>query len=468
MRLLRRGREMAMDCRRIREKIELFVLDGLSPEEKLQVTEHVRNCCTCREEVEQYRRLVGKIARGTQGEQLGEEEVLRLQAACRRAVREEIRRRARLRTLRNLVAALFLIATLGFVFRLSRVRKEPPPLMHESWSYRGVSAMPASPADQVVVSGTRLYLLRKKDGETCVAAVDIESGSELWRSQCKPLGYLAADADRVFCLTGGPGEEIYLTALGGDDGKVIWMVGGRSKRPVWGLCRPVVLQSALVCWTDGPEVRLFDSQTGRELWTVDLGEDGPLSRAVPDREGLFVAGRKNLYCLEARTGGELWRIDYGNGVFGRDRPLAAAWAGRVFVARKRPDFQAELVCIDARQRKILWRRPVPPVRFLLAALDGVFLRAAGIIALDRYTGHTLWRYPASGCGPLAVIEGLLHFADSTGTGRLLALDPRTGRKVWCIEGLRSCDVLKKSGTMGCIRTRDGAVHAFTIAARSFR
>ena len=112
--------------------------------------------------------------------------------------------------------------------------------------------------------------------------------------------------------------------------------------------------------------------------------------------------------------------------------------------------------------RCLRQREVRGVRHLLATPEGVFLRGEDIRAYAPATGRPLWRRAAGGCGPLTSHGGLIHFVDSGGGGRLLALRPRSGGKVWEIAGIRSCDAFRRVGRTGYIKTQDGVIHAIAL------
>jgi len=63
---------------------------------------------------------------------------------------------------------------------------------------------------------------------------------------------------------------------------------------------------------------------------------------------------------------------------------------------------------------------------------------------------------------LSAFDGLVHFVDSSGAGRLVAVDERTGQQAWTLAGLRSCSAFTKAGTTGYIKTQDGVVYAFAL------
>jgi outer membrane protein assembly factor BamB len=331
----------------------------------------------------------------------------------------------------------------------------------ERWHYVSARAIPTSPADGVVVRGHSLYLLRGDRGGSRVAAVSVAAGATRWESACESVGYLAADPRRVYCLVPGRAGVLTLAALDAADGAELWRYEQPKAHRLRGPSRPVPLAGERVCWSAGGALHVLDAASGRLLWTRPVGDGRPLSAAVASEGRLYVVSGSAVHCFLARSGEALWRHRFDAGR-GWGRPLLALDGQRAYVARLRRGSEADLFCIDLASRSPLWRRRVPGARCLLAAAGVVCLRGGPIVALDPATGELLWRHPAPGCGPLTLIDGLVHFVDSSASGRLVALEPRTGRAVWELPGVHSCDAFARVGDTGYIKTRDGIVRALAL------
>ena len=115
--------------------------------------------------------------------------------------------------------------------------------------------------------------------------------------------------------------------------------------------------------------------------------------------------------------------------------------------------------MDLATRGLVWQRAAPGARSLLAAEGAVYVRGQRVQALDGSSGRLLWSRAALGCGPLTYADHQLHYVDSDGGGRLLALRARTGTTAWEVPGIRSCGAFAKVGDTRYIKTQDGIVHA---------
>jgi len=451
-----------MECDETRPRLELYVLQGLAPFERARVKDHLRGCAECRRVVADYRALVGEMrsasARVLPGPALA--------ASVRSAAAVELRATRRRVWLRNAslvaggVAAVLLI---GIVLsdpgsRTSGRRAAGTP---EKWRYGGAPAVPASLADAVVVRGSSIYSLRGCEGGLCVVAVDAVTGRERWQAERPCQGYLAADRDRVFCLAAAGPARLELVALGVDTGAELWRKTVQARGSLLAPTPPVPLGDDRVCWTSRSTLCVMDAASGRVLWERTLGGGGGVSAAAAG-DKLYAATSEALHCLDLASGRDLWTESLAAAVAGRGRPLIDLADGRAYLALPRRGGRGTLVCMDLATRSMLWQAMAPDVRHLLATPGAVVLRGQDVRAHDGRTGRTLWARPAEGCGPLTRDAGLVYCVDSGGNGRLLALEPATGRSAWEIAGIRSCDAFRRVGRTGYVKTHDGVIHAIAL------
>lgn len=472
-----------MNCDEVRDNLEWLVMGGLGDEDASRTRAHLARCEACAAVERDYRHLVGRIRRD------GCATVARPAAerAIRLAIDAEIAEIAAARSRPRGVRVLWAVASVAAVLLIALViwrpwRDEPPtapapaglswaPLptasagrlstVAERWRYAGARTQTTSIADGVVVRGERMYLLCNDPRGARVVAVDAATGVQRWRSAVASLGYLAADRAHVFCLAADR-RRVELVASAAGDGSVIWRYPQDRPGLLGGMCRPVVVTGERVCWTNGPAVHMLTAATGRELWTWAPPDEGPPSSAVVNGDDLLVATRSAVHCLSVRTGREKWRQPLPRDAPGRGPPLLAAGAGKAYIVRGRRACRGRLVTMDLATRAVLWRRNIPVVRSLLATDEGLYLRGREIVGLDHQTGRQRWACEAGGCGPLTLIDGRIHFVDTRRCGRLVAIEPLTGRKAWEITGIRSCDAFARVGRTGYIKTRDGVVHAIAL------
>jgi outer membrane protein assembly factor BamB len=307
-----------------------------------------------------------------------------------------------------------------------------------------------------------MYVLREDTGGFHVAAIDTGTGDLRWLSRSQSCGYLAADQSRVFSLAMAGARALELVALDADNGSVLWRYEPGGQPGLGGPCPPVPVSNDRVCWTNGKTVHFLNAATGARVWSRSIENEGPLSCPVPAGASLYVATAKQVRRLEMGSGQDQWTERIQADGAGLKRPILAIHGRSLYFTQTRLNQGATLFCMDLDSRTTVWKRSVPPSQFLLAADAGVFLRAQKILALDRRTGETLWSHDAAGCGPLTLVDGLIHFADSSEPGRLLAMEQRTGRTAWEIDGIRSCDALATVNGTGYIKSQDGIVHAIEL------
>ena len=456
-----------MECKQARENLELLVLGGLGAAGQEQVEAHLAECGECRAAEEEYRALVSDIRHGSAG------------SACRPAFRRgvqstvagEIQRerqrlglRMRVRRAVAAVAALAAVVLLGLSVWLVSHRGSAAGAS-EIWRRGGAASAPSSGADGVVVEGATMYVLRSGSAGGIVEALDAVSGEVRWESGVPSRGYLAADGARVFCLAPCGPREVALVALAADSGRELWRyAGGRSHR-LRPPCRPAPLSRGRLCWTQAGAIHMLRAATGEPVWVKAVGKEGCVSEATVEGENLYVVNETEVHCLATESGHVRWTEALADGPACVARPLAAVGNGRLYIARPRGGRAASLSCMTLAPRQVVWETRVPGARSLLATGEGVYLRGEGILAFDGRTGMALWGRRASGCGPLTFAANLIHFVDSARRGRLIAVDPRTGRMAWEMEGIRSCDAFTQVGGTGYVKTQDGVVRALALGRR---
>ncbi|MBI5396774.1 MAG: PQQ-like beta-propeller repeat protein [Verrucomicrobia bacterium] len=191
----------------------------------------------------------------------------------------------------------------------------------------------------------------------------------------------------------------------------------------------------------------------RVLWRATVGLSYSSPSIADGRAFVFhrLGGEEILDCLDAVTGEKRWRAScptaykdrygYNNGP--RSTPVVAG--GRVFT------FGAEgrFTCFDAAAGKQLWQRPLndeykveqnffgvggSPLlegKLLLVNVGGS--PDAGIVALDKETGATVWQATDEGASygtPLCATLGGQRVAFVFARGGLVCLEPATGKALW--------------------------------------
>ena len=462
-----------MGCDEINDLLELYVLDGLGDEQRLAVEAHLRSCERCQASEAEYRQWVGQVRHGadaaapTASFERGLCEKLGREIA---AVRRQQRRRLLIRV--SAAAAACILLALGvWQFAVPRGQHQRPlgqiaatQPIPQVWQLVGAQAVATSSADAVVIHGSRMYILLNDGPLGRVAALDIATGNELWRSNVRSNGYLAAGDGLVYCLVSESGSGMELVALDASNGSVTWRCPPSGKGLRAGPARPLVLNERRVCWSEDDVVSVIDAANGNAVWSKPIVGEGLVSEAAPVGGHLYVATATTLYCLDARDGSESWKMPLDKPASLLARPLLAASGEGVFVATKDSVGTDRLMCVDPDGRRVAWDKSAPRITSLLAAEGSLFVRGQTVRALDSATGDEQWAFKASGCGPATHFDGRVYFVDSSKPGRLVALDAKAGRKTWELAGLASCDAFNKIGDTGYLKTQDGIVHAIALAS----
>ena len=210
----------------------------------------------------------------------------------------------------------------------------------------------------------------------------------------------------------------------------------------------VVIENKVLFGSDDGNFYALDAETGTTVWTFETERQVRTSPLVADGVVYFGADDLFMSALDLDDGEVVWRSKVG--MF-RSSPVVAG--GTIFFGSDASLFHA----YDARTGLLTWETAVTPrhvVRSSPAVVgDTIFVTSvrarpaeSTLFALERLSGDELWSYPMEGRTAVAVATGagavLVATSDSTGTGRLYAVEQDSGELRWMsqeedIEGLTS-------------------------------
>ena len=274
-----------------------------------------------------------------------------------------------------------------------------------------------------------------RDGD--VAAFDLKSGRQLWRTKTKQD------------LTGGTGASAELVAVGSADGSVL----------------------------------AFSAANGAPLWTADIKGEVLSAPAISEKEVVVRTVDGKLRGLAVADGHELWSTEQqipkltlrgvATPVITREMALSGFDNGRV-------------LAVSLADGSTVWDAPVSPShgRTELERLNDIdaavkvvgddvfvvgFQGRAAMLALD--SGQIWWTRDLSSYRGLDVDDEQMYVA--TSPGDVVALNRRTGAEVWRNDSLknRSLSAPAVVGDYVVVADIDGYVHWFdratgTIAGRA--
>ena len=308
------------------------------------------------------------------------------------------------------------------------------------WSFATSAPITSSPA---VVDG-RVYLTT---GDRRVVVLDAESGAVIWeRPVAGPVDSSPAVVDD-FIFVGLRNNKVL--ALSRRTGETVWEF--RTGNPIFS--SPAVHGGIVYIGSGDGRLYALDAVTGEQIWSFLTRRWVVSSPAVYEDVVAVTSRDRYLYILDARTG--KLRLDYligmskGSPVFdGKTVFVADEGAVRAIDWTKRDPFLEKLVQRVRIQFLVWgWADAIPPQAGYIwnfrdgadsfstapvVAWDKVFAASASgrLIALDKRTGEKVWEFPTEAAleAPPSVGGKTVYVGDVA--GRLYAVDALTGEKQW--------------------------------------
>jgi outer membrane protein assembly factor BamB len=260
-----------------------------------------------------------------------------------------------------------------------------------------------------------------------VIALSARTGRTLWRRDVGGYVFATAayDAGRLYVLS----DDATIFALDPASGRVLW----RHDGDLVGTDGPPVGYAGNLYVVRNSYVQAFDGETGAELWSSLInGTDATGPAVAGDRVYASFAGPQ-VYAFDRATGAEIWHpyeSTHGGGgqtpALYRDRLYVRHSRGFVFGAQDgsplgefRSEFFVEPAFAHGRA-------------YVLDDLDAprAWRDGGNLVAIGLRGLRPAWRFRGDGylqSSPLVVNRTV--YAGSA-TGRLYALDARTGRLRW--------------------------------------
>ncbi len=288
----------------------------------------------------------------------------------------------------------------------------------------------------MISTGGRVYTTFADADSDYATALDIDSGSEIWKTRIDDVfpgrggsdpGTLASPAvgDGELYTISGAGRMV---ALNADSGELKWRVDLvqelGAKLPHYGFAAsPLIDGPRLIVQVGGEEehnLAAFERATGKLIWSSHHAERhtyaSPLAIEVDGQRQIVALAGSHLIGVDGATGRLLWSLESDDPE--PDRLLAVP-GGRLFMPLY---FQGgRMVEIvregDSWAARELWRQPsVTRSHGTPVYLDGAVYTFQGsvLLCLDAATGEILWRQ--------RVYDGSLIVVD----GRLVLLSRRSG------------------------------------------
>jgi outer membrane protein assembly factor BamB len=437
--------------------LDLYALDGLSPEDAEAIERHLAGCVACRDELARLRGLLGTL-------QDAAAEPAAVPPALRRRLHREIwvarvqercwsRHPAWLRAAAA-VAALFGVGCAVWSAWQAYLGRD------DLWIRSGICTSQPASGCYPVVSGDTVTAVESKDGCQVLLGLDRITGRRLWETPFAVRGGLSADRHRVYAWRAESGGQFCLVALDNASGREVWSACGRlacSRRP-W----PTLATADGVAWSDESRVVLLDAATGITRWTRNISGEGALSVPATDRVNLYVASAQSVQALDPADGHVLWLATDTPSTVPTFPPLVQCDGRTLAVVRHARLGHGSTSCRDAATGTLRWSRETEMPWHLAVGEGRVFLRGTHVCALDGQTGAETWSVAMGGCSPIEVAGGCVYTVEGLDRKGIFALRADTGRQVWAQRMMSSCSGFSVSGRMGYLSTQDGTLRAVSI------
>ncbi|MEW6364969.1 MAG: PQQ-binding-like beta-propeller repeat protein [Acidobacteriota bacterium] len=334
------------------------------------------------------------------------------------------------------------------LYRVERIEVpvRPAPagaLVRPAWTYEAASPLWAGPS----CAGGVVYV-GGQDGR--IHAVDARKGGQLWTFRAggairaRPTVvdaavYVQADDGFLYKLKAAGGEEVWRVKVVEKPIKRLAFDDPKSRYDRFG-SDVVVRDGRLYLGTHDGNVLAIDPSTGARLWSFATADSVLATPAVDS--GRVYAGSFDMHvcALDAATGRLLWNRATNGAVV--STPAVAG--DRVVVGNRAYDFLA----LDAKTGAVVWTRYVwfSWIESSASIRDGVAYvgssDAASVFAFDVASGRRVWSADVFGWawGQPAVTDTRVYAGTSSQVGYpaghragVIALDRATGRTVWHYE-----------------------------------
>jgi len=453
-----------MNCKTCCDQLDLYVLDGLDLAARVAIEEHLDCCADCRSKADAAAELLGGFAVLAESAGGGERLFRRVSCEVRAGRRREQYKRLVLAVGR--VAAVFVVGTLSVRLVTWRPpREETDAAEPFAWKHGGIDRIHGGDVTYPIVGGDTVLAVEGEAVCKRLVALDRRTGRTTWRTPFSVAGCATvADSGRAFAWRESMDRTRSLVALDVASGDILWernaasLPGGRTDGRL-------VAAAGSVCWTSGGRVTAVSAGTGKPSWSRCLDSGTCLSAPVTDGDAVYIASGRALYALSAATGQIRWETAHRQAGSLFTAPLLRRDGAMLVLAQRRYATSSRLACHDAGTGVLRWEQEVGTPIYSLTVTGDVYLRSTGVCAFSGHTGEPVWSTSVTGCGPLAVARGKLFAVEGRDSPRVLALDPRTGRRLWSRSVGSSCSGLVIAGDTGYLGTRDGALYALRMERR---
>ncbi|MHC5054054.1 MAG: PQQ-binding-like beta-propeller repeat protein [Planctomycetota bacterium] len=312
---------------------------------------------------------------------------------------------------------------------------------------------------------------------------------ELWRVSLSDNGFAGPSvADGKVFIVDHEGDQDIVRAIDLKKGNDVWRFPYRDAgKHNWGFTQSTPAYDAGRLYTMSCEgkVHCIDAKTGRKRWMVDVkrqfgGKSGgwryASSPLVDGRVLIVCPGGKNAaVALDKNTGRPLWASGGGGEKAGYATAVGATIGGRkqyvVFTG-------TSAVGVDARSGRMLWKHGWRTKHDVNASSprvlgNNVFItsdygRGCALLSITGASARVAWENKEMQSQFSTPVVHDKHIIGTTDPGRLVCLDPRSGRVVWQQRGFEKGGVCAVDGTLIVCDGKTGDVAMCELSTARYR
>jgi outer membrane protein assembly factor BamB len=316
------------------------------------------------------------------------------------------------------------------------------------------------------VAGGKAYLFMERDGKEVLAALNPDTGDELWATPIDrtiferqggdgPRTTPTIDGDRVYVT----GTYLKLACLNTADGKVVWQhdlaaehAGQTSTRGIdkWGnAASPVVVGDKVIVMGGGPGQTFlaFNKADGKLAWksgNEKITHATPTPATIHGVSQIIFFTQAGLVSVRSDDGKELWRYAFPFNVSTASSPIVGGPSGDVVfcsagygvgagacqVSKSGDNFSATELWRTSGENMLHWTTPVLHQGHLYGIFGFRQLKTAPLKCIDFMTGADKWSQANFGSGGGTIlVDGHVLVQGDKGEITLVEATPEAYKQV---------------------------------------
>ena len=276
--------------------------------------------------------------------------------------------------------------------------------------------------EQPVISNNILYASTDGLG---LYALNATTGDELWHSLGISLVHTASIANNSVFVGYKESGVRKISSLNSSDGFILWT---KNFTGVGSIPSPTIFEGVIFTSGGNEFFYALDSNTGDELWKVEIGSVTESSPAIEDGI-VYVAAQYSIFALNSTSGDQLWNYT-SNSIF---HPSALLYGENIFIGGNDGNFYSlnklngSVNWIFSNSSQFVATSAVYDNSIYVPSSDGL------IYALNITSGNILWNSNLGVYSSSPVVSDNYLFVGSQNNNSLFILNKSTGNIIFSYD-----------------------------------